>query len=250
MVHGLAINVGDNTSMEVSSTESQRAALLRKVKAKVSIGMLILASVLFISAGRLDWLMGWIYMGLFLVCLTVSTYILIQTDPELVAERVQLRKGVKKWDIVLASLMAVFIPLGMLIVSGLDERYGWSPQIPLAFRITGVAVMVLGHLLVHWAMASNTFFSAVIRIQKDRGHRVVTTGPYQYVRHPGYVGAVLFFLPTPLILGSLWALIPAGLFLCITFIRTAIEDRTLKNELEGYNDYTNQVRYRLLPGVW
>ena len=109
---------------------------------------------------------------------------------------------------------------------------------------------MLGHFLLTWSMMTNSFFSAVFRIQKDRGHAVVTTGPYQYVRHPGYVGIIAFGLATPLMLGTLWAFIPALFMLCISVVRTTLEDRTLREELQGYKEYATQVPYRLLPGVW
>jgi protein-S-isoprenylcysteine O-methyltransferase Ste14 len=113
-----------------------------------------------------------------------------------------------------------------------------------------LSIAILGFLVTDWAVVSNKFFSGVVRIQKDRGHTVVTTGPYRYVRHPGYVGAILTNIATPVILGSLWALIPAGLVVCITIIRTLFEDRILQEELDGYQSYAKQVRYRLLPNIW
>jgi protein-S-isoprenylcysteine O-methyltransferase Ste14 len=109
---------------------------------------------------------------------------------------------------------------------------------------------VLGWALFMWAMGANAFFSEAVRIQEERGHTVVTDGPYRYVRHPGYVGAILALFATPLLLGSLWALIPAGLATIGYVVRTALEDKTLQEELDGYTEYAQQTRYRLLPGVW
>ena len=113
-----------------------------------------------------------------------------------------------------------------------------------------LAAAALSMALVTWSMASNRFFSSYVRIQKDRGHVVASGGPYRYVRHPGYVGMLGFGLATPLILGSVWALIPAGLTLVVVVVRTALEDRTLQRELEGYQAYAQRVRYRLVPGLW
>jgi protein-S-isoprenylcysteine O-methyltransferase Ste14 len=138
----------------------------------------------------------------------------------------------------------------MLLTAGLDARFGWSPELPLAFKIGMLPVAVLGHLLILWAMKANKFFSGVVRIQKDRGHSVITGGPYKVVRHPGYVGMIVFGFATPLVLGSLWAFIFGVLMMCITVARTVLEDRTLQEELEGYKDYAGLVRYRLLPGIW
>lgn len=239
-----------NIFADYPDEKTMKHIMAGKVMVKIVMGLLVMAGILLASAGRLDWLMAWVYMGVFTACLVISTGILVKTSPELVEERMKIRTDSKKWDIILAHLMAAELPLAMMIVAGLDKRFGWSPEIPLMLQMNGLIPMIMGHLLLHRAMVANKFFSAVIRIQKDRRHHVITSGPYQYVRHPGYVGALLFYLPTPIILGSLWAIIPGVLYIFITFIRTALEDRTLKNELAGYEEYTRQVRYRLLPGIW
>lgn len=119
-----------------------------------------------------------------------------------------------------------------------------------AIQITGAVVFALGYALFSWAMISNAFFASVVRIQDDRGHTVCTTGPYQFVRHPGYSGAVLQSIAVPLMLGSLWSLVPAGFGVALLILRTAFEDRTLLEELDGYEEYIQRVRYRLLLGVW
>jgi protein-S-isoprenylcysteine O-methyltransferase Ste14 len=138
----------------------------------------------------------------------------------------------------------------MYIVAGLDARFGWSPEYALAIHLVALVLAPLGQCLFSWAMASNKFFSRAVRIQMDRGHAVETGGPYQYVRHPGYVGMIISMLATPLVLGSLWALIPAGLASGLYIVRTALEDQTLQEELEGYKAYAQHVRCRLLPRVW
>jgi len=136
-------------------------------------------------------------------------------------------------------------------VGGLDERFGWSPPLDSAIHITALISYALGQGLFSWAMASNKFFSSVVRIQMDRNQTVATGGPYRYVRHPGNVGYITsFFLATPVALGSSWALIPGGIGTLLLIIRTALEDRTLLEELDGYKEYAQQVRYRLLPGIW
>jgi protein-S-isoprenylcysteine O-methyltransferase Ste14 len=145
--------------------------------------------------------------------------------------------------------VAVFGPLTW-IVAGLDLRFGWSPRLPLAVQIAALALVIVGFLLGTWAMAVNRFFSAIVRIQEDRGHTVVTAGPYRYVRHPSYTGGILASLATALALSSLWALIPGGAVALVTIVRTALEDRTLQEELAGYKDYAQKVRYRLVPGIW
>jgi protein-S-isoprenylcysteine O-methyltransferase Ste14 len=211
---------------------------------------LFVAAVLFTSAGRLDWVMGWVYLGVFLAFDVATALVLLPKSPELLAERARIQEGTKGWDQVLVRLAALYLPMAAWIVSGLDDRFGWSPQMPAALQIAALAVVVSGYGLVVWAMAANPFFSGTVRIQKDRGHTVATGGPYCHVRHPGYLGAILFTLLMPILLGSLWALIPAGLALPAYVVRTALEDRTLHAELEGYAEYAEGVRYRLLPGVW
>jgi protein-S-isoprenylcysteine O-methyltransferase Ste14 len=214
---------------------------------KGTLAGLWLGAILFISAGRLDWPMAWVYTG---VSMVDATLLLLVVSPELMQERTHPKADAKGWDQVFARLTG---PLGstlILVVAGLDKRFGWSAQVPLAAQSIGLAVFVFGMGLMAWAMAVNNYFSLVVRIQKDRGHTVVTGGPYHYVRHPGYVGGILFQLGTPLLLGSMWALIPAGLTVLLLVGRTALEDRTLLKELEGYQEYAQQTHYRLLPGLW
>jgi protein-S-isoprenylcysteine O-methyltransferase Ste14 len=214
---------------------------------KGALGGLWLGAFLFIAAGRLDWPMAWVYTGISIVD---GILLLLLVSSELMHKRTHPKADAKSWDRVLARLTG---PLGstvILVVAGLDKRFGWSAQVPLAVQLAGLAVLVLGMGLMTWAMAVHNYFSLVVRIQKDRGHTVVTGGPYHYVRHPGYVGGIMFQLGTPLLLGSLWTLIPAGLTVLLLIVRTALEDRTLPNELEGYREYAQQTRYRLLPDVW
>jgi protein-S-isoprenylcysteine O-methyltransferase Ste14 len=209
-------------------------------------------AILFLAAGRWNWVMGWVYVGILAGTTVVSRILMARTSPELITERAQSldREDVSGWDRAIVIFLAMFGPLAVWIVAGLDERFGWSPEMPLALQAAAVAVVVLGYLLGAWALVVNKFFSAVIRIQKERGHTVVTGGPYRYVRHPGYVGGIATCFAVPLLLGSLWALIPAGLAVIAVVIRTALEDRTLHEELPGYAEYAARVRYRLLPGVW
>jgi len=214
---------------------------------KGALGGLWLGAFLFIAAGRLDWPMAWVYTAISAVD---AILLLLIVSPELMRERTHPKADAKAWDRVFARLTG---PLGstvILVVAALDKRFGWSAQVPLAVQLVGLAVFVLGMGLMTWAMAVNNYFSLIVRIQKDRGHTAVTGGPYRYVRHPGYVGGIMFQLGTPLLLGSLWTLIPAGLTALLLVVRTALEDRTLLNELEGYRGYAQQTRYRLVPGVW
>jgi protein-S-isoprenylcysteine O-methyltransferase Ste14 len=170
-------------------------------------------------------------------------------DPALVAERRNLKAG-KSWDKVIVGFVVLLGPVATWITAGLDARCHRSASIPALAFATGVAAAALGGALLVWAMRSNRFFSSVVRIQRDRGHTVVTGGPYRFIRHPGYAGTSMFTLATPLILSSWWAFVPATATAAVTVLRTAMEDCTLKNELGGYADYARTVRYKLMPFVW
>jgi len=239
--------MSDNASIEQEMTPEVRRGVVRWLRREV-IGVLFVIAILFISAGRLDWAMGWALVGIYAVWVGANALILIPKSPELLAERAQRKKG-KDWDAVLMSIVGI-VTLCKYIVAGLDVRYGWTTQIPLWLQIVTLVIAALGYALGTWAMVANAFFSMMVRIQEDRGHAVVTGGPYQFVRHPGYIGTIAFELATPIMLGSLWALIAGVLAALLFVVRTALEDRTLHKELEGYAEYAQQTRYRLLPGVW
>jgi len=213
---------------------------------------LLLPAVLFIAAGRLNWVWAWVYVGIVVFFTLVSRIAVMRTNPDLLAERAQSldREDVRGWDRLILFFLLLVGPLAMMIVAGLDERFGWSPQIPLTPRLVALAIMVLGYTVGTWAMAVNRYYSAVVRIQKDRGQTVITDGPYRFVRHPSYATGNVASLMIPILLGSLWALIPCGLVVLGTIIRTALEDKTLLEELDGYKEYAARVRYRLLPGIW
>jgi len=219
---------------------------------QTALGFVGYGAILFLSAGRLGWLWGWVFLGLLAAVLISHVLILVPINPELLAERSRgiRQEGAKGWDKWVAFFAAGMGTMVSWIVAGLDARFEWSASVPLALHIGGLIGSVLGWALFMWAMGANAFFSEAVRIQEERGHTVVTDGPYRYVRHPGYVGYITSWLATSLALGSLWALIPVGLVMCLLVIRTALEDKTLQEELDGYQDYARQVRYRLLPGVW
>ena len=216
---------------------------------QIIIFILFFAASLFLSAGRADWAMGWVYIAIVVTSQISIALILMMRNPELMAER-DVRKGKRDLDRILSGVMSLFGPISMCIVAGLNIRFGWFPQIPSSLQITGIVLAVLGSVLTAWAMASNKYFYGILRIAQEKGHTVCASGPYQYMRHPGYLGAILFDLATPLILNSAWALIPALLTVFAICLRTALEDKALQNGLDGYKDYAQQVRYRLLPAVW
>jgi len=208
---------------------------------------LIFSSVLFIAAGSLAWIWGWV---LVFVMLTGNTLGVVLLDPGLLEERTGVKSGYKRGDALLAIIMGRLGPLAVIIVSGLDFRFGWSAPFPGALAVLGFVFLIIGYTPTLWAMRENRFFSSVVRIQKERGHYVITTGPYRIVRHPGYLGSVIYMLALPFALTSYWALVPVVATTIIAIVRTALEDHTLKRELEGYAQYAERVRYCLLPGVW
>jgi len=211
--------------------------------------VLILAAILFIAAGRWDWVMGWVYMAMY-ACVTVIGVLVVPLDPGLVEERTQIKEGVKEWDKRITVIGSVLYPLAIFIVAGLDARHGWSPRVPLMLQVAALVAAAVGNLISIWATAVNRFYSRWVRIQKERGHVVISDGPYRYLRHPGYLGQIIFSLASTLALGSLWALIPGSLFAMLLVVRTALEDRTLQDELDGYKEYTQRVRHRLIPHIW
>lgn len=235
-----------DTSIKVSDRQSKKSILGYGIKNLF--GVAFYGLLLFLPAGTLAWPHAWVYLGLFLLVLIASS---INTDPELLRdERGVGQTGRKGWDLGLVSIYGLLTTIAVPILAGLDWRYGWSAAIPLWLIILAVIIYALGWAFGLWAMAVNRFFSKIVRIQHERGHYVIDEGPYRYVRHPGYVGGIIHNLGTPIILGSLWALIPAAVAGLLMVIRTGLEDRTLQAELEGYKTYTEQVRYRLIPGIW
>lgn len=223
---------------------------IRKGLIKQAVSPLLVAGILFASAGRLDWAMAWAYVAVMAAAVAGDLVIIMRNHPELLAERSQVKDNTKDWDRVLARLMALVGPVAMWTAAGVGFRLARSSSIPPALQIVSLAVVAASSLLVTWAMAANKFFSGVVRIQKDRGHTVVTGGPYRFVRHPGYLGTILFALATPPALGSLWGFLPGAFTAFLAVFRTALEDRVLQEELDGYKDYARQVPYRLVPRVW
>lgn len=213
------------------------------------LGIIGMGVALFWSAGRMDWWPAWAAIAVWLAFYIAMDILIIRFNPDLMAERLNPPKGTKTWDQVILSILRL-LQLARYILAGLDQRHGWTTGFPFATQIAALTVCVLSYALVTWAIASNIFFSRVVRIQHERGHVTVTSGPYRYVRHPSYVGMILFELAMPTLLASWWSIILSVPCAILFIIRTALEDRTLQAELSGYVDYARLVRYRLLPGVW
>ena len=230
-----------------SSTDKRLGA---KMIARFFIIML-LPVLMFVIAGRWDWWQGWAFLGAYLGLTIISRVLLFITNPDLVKERACCTEaeGANSWDKRIAPLV-VFVPLLALIVAALDFRFDWSPEFPLWLELTGLALQIVGYLFSAWAMLVNRFFSGTVRIQADRGHRTITKGPYRILRHPGYAGGLLADAGMPLLLGSVWMFVLMLVPLVLLVVRTALEDRTLQEELPGYREYAGRVRYRLFPGIW
>ena len=214
--------------------------------------IIFMLAVLFLSAGRLDWWEGWAYAGFTLVILIVSRVVMLINDPEMIIERMAAgqEENVKPWDKIFVPVISLYLPLVTWIVAGLDARFGWSPDLPDGVQIAALCVNFAASMFGTWATFANRFFSSHVRIQTDREHTVVREGPYRFMRHPGYTGGIVSWLSTPIFFSSTWAWIPTILTITGYVIRTALEDRTLQEELPGYMEYTQEVRYRLLPGIW
>jgi protein-S-isoprenylcysteine O-methyltransferase Ste14 len=204
-----------------------------------------------IISGHWDWPEAWVYAITSILSFVGSRALAGRRHPDLLVERARYMeaKDTKPWDKVLAPLLALGA-IFILVIAGLDRLYGWSPDLASVVNVIGVIGLVLGYVFSSWAPIENRFFSGTVRIQSERGHHVVSSGPYRIVRHPGYAGALLGYLFIPLMLDSLWAFVPAILTCLILVIRTALEDRTLQEELPGYKEYARNTRYRLLPGIW
>ena len=233
-------------TMEMEKTET-RSRTKRIVQSIVT--SLFCLAALFIPAGTLKWTEAWVFIILYAAAVTAVVIWMKKKSPGLLKERSTRKKDAKSWDKIFMAFYSGFL-LFLLILPGLDAvRFRWSNISPI-IKILAFIGYIPGFAIVFWAMKENAFLSDVVRIQKDRGQTVCTTGPYKYVRHPMYVGIIWIMACLPLSLGSLFALIPAAIIMILFFIRTALEDKTLRKELTGYEEYTQNVRYRLVPGIW
>ncbi len=231
---------------EVAQTVSPRQWI------RLVVVYLLIPLILFICSRDPGWWQAWLYSMLILAAGIGGRIWAEQRHPGLTSERQNIEniQNAKAWDKLLAPLMAVSVGFPMVIVAGLDHRFNWSPEFPLWLIIIGIILILLGYTFAAWAMAENRFFSSVVRIQTERGHVVCDSGPYRFVRHPGYAGNILALFGIVLALNSVWTLIPATVASIIAVIRTVLEDQTLQDELSGYRDYVRRVPYRLIPGIY
>ena len=213
--------------------------------------LFIQITIFFVSAGHTNSPRVWIFFGASFLHYSVSTVVQYKLNPELLAQRLKRkREGSKLWDEILMRVSNLMVLIAIPTIAGLDVgRFHWS-NLDTYFAAVGLVLFFISTILLNWAMIVNPYFEPTVRIQKDRGHKVITIGPYKIVRHPGYVAGILFTLSIPLIIGSAFTFIPVGIYCLLMVTRTLLEDRTLQKELEGYSEYTRQVRYRLFPGIW
>ena len=212
-------------------------------------GIILLQAVaLFGSAGTLAWSAAWVYMAVYVGGIVANGVIMLPRHTALIEARGRIAPE-HGWDAVFMAVYSV-AGIGLLVVAGLDERFGWTAPLPVVARIAGGLLVLLGYALFVWAMYSNAYFQAVSRAQPERGQTVARGGPYRWVRHPGYAGLVAYSLACPCLLGSAWAFIPALALVMSIVARTYLEDRMLRSSLQGYADYAAAVRFRLIPGLW
>lgn len=216
---------------------------------QILIMFLVMGLELFLGSGKLGWVWAWIFLGIGLISVSVNAFFMLHTSPETVAERGKPGE-IKTWDRWIGGGWLISQYFLVPLLSALDFRYGWTGTIALLWHLIGAIGYALSLGLTSWAMISNTFFSTAVRIQADRGQQVCKSGPYHFVRHPGYVGFFFQSLCVPLLLGSLWSLLFTIPIAVLMVIRTTLEDRMLQEQLPGYKEYAREVKYRLLPGVW
>jgi protein-S-isoprenylcysteine O-methyltransferase Ste14 len=222
-----------------------RKNILRRI-IQVLMSIIITLVILLVSAGIINWIYAWIYTAASVLVIITNAFIF---PADLISERGRKKENVEKWDKIITGI--IIIPwYTIYIIAGLDIRFGWSPELALWVHLIALFTFITGNALVSWSMIANNYFSTKVRIQYDRGHAVSSGGPYGYIRHPGYIGMIILILATPILLGSIWALVPGFITVILFIVRTSFEDNTLKNKLAGYKEYAERVKYRLMPGIW
>ncbi len=211
--------------------------------------LLLVMIALFLGSGNLGWVDGWVLVVIVFMVQSISGLLLYQKSPDLLDERSKMQTGTKTWDLFLSGVMA-FGTLIMAMLSGLTYRWLGGGFFPAGFQTFGCILGLVGSALTNWAMYVNPFFSGTVRIQTERGHQVIAQGPYRFVRHPGYLGEILFYLAMPFILRLPMLILISGLLILVTYLRTKNEDLVLHDELPGYMEFATQTKYKLIPRLW
>ncbi len=215
-----------------------------------SLFLLVQIAVFFVCADFSVDPRAWPYFVTAFVHYVVSTIVQFKCNPELLVQRLRMkREGSKLWDEILMRISNLMVIIVIPALAGLDSRYGWL-HLDGYFVLLGLVFVVASTVLLNWAMIVNPHFEPAVRIQKERDHKVITSGPYSVVRHPGYLAGILFAISIPLLIGSFVAFVAVGIYVILMITRTWLEDQTLQTELHGYSEYVSQVRYRLLPRIW
>jgi protein-S-isoprenylcysteine O-methyltransferase Ste14 len=246
-VTGTAGIPAPDTGAQPGAGRLGRGLAIRAVELLIEFSLF--GAVLFTAAGAITWVNGWAFLGVSLLVVLANMVYVLPRNPEIIVERGRRHKGTRTFDTVVMSVFTLFY-LALFVVAGLDaQRLRWAP-LGGGWAVLGALVMLVATVPVAGAMAVNRNLEQTVRIQSERGHTVVTTGPYRIVRHPMYLGVLVQLPAIALLLGSAWAMVPAAGAAVALVVRTALEDRVLTQDLPGYRDYARRTRYRLLPGLW
>lgn len=237
------------TNSDKNASSIDKRLLVRRAILQAAVQPFLLALLLFLPAGTLQWPMGWVLIIVFVGGMLATNLWLIWRHPALARERLVIPPSTVKWDLPITQAANVILLIVMLPLSGLDRRFQWS-TVPSGISLAALGILIAGFLFTGWAMSANDFFSSAVRVQSDRGQTVAAGGPYRIIRHPGYLAMISQFLSVPVLLGSLWALIPAAVSIGLYILRTKLEDDLLQEKLPGYAEYQRRVPCRLIPGIW
>ncbi|NLW33746.1 MAG: isoprenylcysteine carboxylmethyltransferase family protein [Fibrobacter sp.] len=231
--------------MEEKLTKSGIKAFLAPIRWIIVTGL-----VFFLTSGEINILRAWIYIGIYAIGGLIIGVMLLKKSPELLNDRGKMQEGTKQFDKYIILTYFLFAIVITPFVAGIDRRFNLIELLPSFYLYIGIILYIFSTIFSIWPMLHNPFFEGTIRIQREKNHNVINTGPYKIVRHPGYLGMLLGSISLPLALGSLLAFIPLVIMIILIFIRTYFEDTTLQKELTGYPEYCKEVKYRLIPFIW